>query len=179
MKMNRDGAVPNSTMPGEVPQMKYCWYTEMSLAEWGNGLAYYSELDPRSVYEVTGCYVTGSQAIYVRGYLWDGSRFSHRLTPGQRARFVRKWGLVRPESVRQPASPAEEASKGRLAAEYAQLKGRYAKLHRIIVGCEAGTPGFVPSCPLSLLRSQAAAMGQYLHCLEVRAAIEGVRLNGD
>ena len=31
-------------------------------------------------------------------------------------------------------------------------------------------------CPLHLLREQQSTMGQYLHCLELRAEIEGIEL---
>jgi len=172
--------------PDEVPEMKYCRYTEMGLSEWGNGLVYYKELDSRNVYEVTGCYVTESGGVYVRGYLWDGTRFSHRLTPGQRERFVRRWGLVRPCTdgsgvirLQRHADADSHAgdSKACLAWEYRQLKSRYGALHRLIVKCEAGTLGPVPACRLSLMERQASAMGEYLHCLEVRAEAEGVRLD--
>ena len=47
----------------------------------------------------------------------------------------------------------------------------------MIVKYEAGTLNFTPSCSLDLLKKQAAAMGQYLYCLEVRAQIEQVELS--
>ena len=46
----------------------------------------------------------------------------------------------------------------------------------MIVKYEAKTLNFEPSCDIGLLKSQASNMQQYLHCLEVRAEIEGVEL---
>lgn len=66
--------------------------------------------------------------------------------------------------------------KERFKAEYWQTKNRYDKLHRMITKCEAGTLNFTPACPISLLVQQKSNMGQYLHCLEVRAEIEGIDL---
>ena len=66
--------------------------------------------------------------------------------------------------------------KERFKAEYYQTKIRYDKLHKMVTKYEAGTLDFTPTCPISLLREQKAAMGQYLHCLEIRAEIEGVAL---
>ena len=66
--------------------------------------------------------------------------------------------------------------KERFMAEYWQTKIRYEKLHNMIVRYEAGTLDFEPKCPLSLLKSQKAAMGAYLYALEVRAEIEGIKL---
>ena len=66
--------------------------------------------------------------------------------------------------------------KERFQAEYRQTKIRYDKLHAMIVKADAGKLEFELTCPLELLKRQAAAMGQYLYCLEVRAQIEGVEL---
>lgn len=66
--------------------------------------------------------------------------------------------------------------KQRMLYEYRQLKDRYNKLHDMCVKYEAGTLDFTPNCSLELLTKQKAAMGHYLHCLEVRAQIEGVAL---
>jgi hypothetical protein len=66
--------------------------------------------------------------------------------------------------------------KERFKAEYHQTKIRYEKLHKMCIYYEAGTLDFEPTCSLELLNKQKAAMGQYLHCLEVRAQIEGVTL---
>lgn len=72
-----------------------------------------------------------------------------------------------------------ENYKERFKAEYRQTKIRYEKLHRMIVKHEAGTLNFKPSCPIEILRSQKASMGQYLYFLEVRAEIEGVDLGNE
>lgn len=66
--------------------------------------------------------------------------------------------------------------KERFRAEYHQTKTRYEKLHRMTIKYEAGTLDFTPDCPLSLLKEQKAAMGVYLHALEVRAEIEKIEL---
>lgn len=66
--------------------------------------------------------------------------------------------------------------KDRFKAEYYQTKIRYEKLHKMTIKYEAGTLGFEPSCSLSLLVEQKRNMGQYLHCLEVRAEIEHIEL---
>ena len=66
--------------------------------------------------------------------------------------------------------------KERFKAEYYQTKIRYEKLHNMIVKYEAGTLNFTPNCSLELLKRQAAAMGNYLYCLEMRALIEGIEL---
>ena len=66
--------------------------------------------------------------------------------------------------------------KVRMKNEYWQLKDRYSKLHNIITKYEAGTLDFELSCPVDLLREQKQAMGHYLHCLEIRAEIEDIKL---
>ena len=68
--------------------------------------------------------------------------------------------------------------KERFAAEYWQTKIRYDKLHRMVTKYEAGTLDFTPDCSIELLKQQKRAMGEYLHCLEVRAEIEGIKLYG-
>lgn len=79
------------------------------------------------------------------------------------------------------AMQAEPEYKTRFREEYWQLKERYEKLkvfnnkieaaahHNAIKEPEHDTPAY-------LLREQQAAMGEYLHILEVRAVIEGVEL---
>lgn len=69
-----------------------------------------------------------------------------------------------------------EDYKDRFKAEYYQTKLRYDKLHRMVTKYEAGTLDFTPDCPLELLKAQKKAMGEYLHTLEVRAEIEGIKL---
>lgn len=66
--------------------------------------------------------------------------------------------------------------KDRMREEYLQLKDRYNKLHRMVTKYEAGTLDFTPTCSLDLLKAQKKAMGEYLHCLEIRAEIEKVAL---
>jgi hypothetical protein len=76
--------------------------------------------------------------------------------------------------------------KERFVAEYLQTKIRYEKLKalntkikaweltRFGLGKKTEKPKF--DCPEELLREQQSLMGQYLHILEVRAAIEGIEL---
>ena len=66
--------------------------------------------------------------------------------------------------------------KDRFKAEYYQTKIRYERLHVMLVKYEAGTLGFEPTCPITLLREQAGVMGAYLYNLEVRAQMEGIEL---
>ena len=66
--------------------------------------------------------------------------------------------------------------KDRFKAEYMQTKIRYEKLHKMIVKYDAGTLDFEPNCTISLLKTQASAMGNYLYSLEVRAEIEQITL---
>lgn len=70
-----------------------------------------------------------------------------------------------------------EDYKERFRAEYFQTKIRYEKLHAMTIKYEAGTLNFTPSCSLELLNEQNRHMGNYLHCLEVRAEIEKIDLN--
>lgn len=70
----------------------------------------------------------------------------------------------------------DEKWKERMAEEYRFVKDKYDKLHKICIKAEAGTLDFTPNCSLDLLMEQKAAMGHYLHCLELRAEIEGVNL---
>jgi hypothetical protein len=76
--------------------------------------------------------------------------------------------------------------KERFKAEYRQTKIRYEKLKSFCNRIEASMrtcPGDTKrvqmpehDCPLDLLRDQQRAMGEYLHCLEIRAVIEGIDL---
>lgn len=76
--------------------------------------------------------------------------------------------------------------KERFKAEYSQTKIRYEKLKAFCNRIEAAMrtcPGDTKriempphDCPLELLRDQQRAMGEYLHCLEIRAVIEGIEL---
>lgn len=69
-----------------------------------------------------------------------------------------------------------EDYKERFKAEYYQTKIRYDKLHQMLVKHEAGVLDFKPTCPIAKLQEQKRYMGEYLRCLEVRAAIEGITL---
>jgi hypothetical protein len=66
--------------------------------------------------------------------------------------------------------------KERMKKEYWQLKDRYDKLHKMCTKYEACVLDFTPTCSLELLKQQKKAMGEYLHCLEIRAEIEKVNL---
>ena len=75
--------------------------------------------------------------------------------------------------------------RDRFVAEYIQLKIRYEKLKdfntRIEAavrtrGADVGVDEPEHDCPAGLLREQQAAMGEYLHLLEVRAKIEDIDL---
>lgn len=66
--------------------------------------------------------------------------------------------------------------KQRMADEYAALKDKYTKLHKMLVKYDAGKLDFELNCPVDLLRRQAKAMGEYLYVLEIRAEIEDVSL---
>ena len=75
--------------------------------------------------------------------------------------------------------------KARFVAEYHQTKIRYEKLKNFNTKIEAArvtqytkTAVEMPThdCPDELLREQQSVMGNYLHILEVRAAIEGIEL---
>ena len=71
---------------------------------------------------------------------------------------------------------ASEDWKDRVKAEYWQTQIRYERLHKMVIKVEAGTLPFQLNCPLELLKEQKRHMGEYLHCLEIRAEIEGVQL---
>ncbi len=77
--------------------------------------------------------------------------------------------------------------KERFKAEYYQTKIRYEKLKKFNTKIEAARkmaydigkykcPMPPHDCPDDLLREQQSIMGNYLHLLEVRAAIEGIDL---
>ena len=66
--------------------------------------------------------------------------------------------------------------KERFKAEYYQLKLRIDKLHRMCVKYATGELDFEPACSFELLTEQELHMRNYLHCLEVRAEIEGIAL---
>lgn len=75
--------------------------------------------------------------------------------------------------------------RDRFVAEYIQTKIRYEKLKDFNTKIEAsartrgldnGVDEPIHDCPAGLLREQQAAMGEYLHILEVRAKIEDIDL---
>ena len=66
--------------------------------------------------------------------------------------------------------------KERFKAEYYQAKIRHDKLCNMLVKNEAGTLGFEPSCPITVLDDQLYYMNEYLKSLEIRAEIEGIEL---
>lgn len=85
----------------------------------------------------------------------------------------------------------------RFQAEYWQTKIRYEKLKAILIRWEAfneneaniGYPGsyytdrlkealgFIPTCPYSMLKEQQIHMDEYLHSLELSAALEHISLS--
>lgn len=78
-----------------------------------------------------------------------------------------------------------ENYQDRFVAEYIQLKQRYEKLKHFNTKIEAatrtqhldnGVDEPLHDCPAGLLCEQQAAMGEYLHLLEVRAVIEDIDL---
>ena len=76
--------------------------------------------------------------------------------------------------------------KARFKAEYQQTKIRHEKLKAFCNRIEAAIRTERPDCksvempkydcPFDLLLDQQRAMGEYLHCLEMRAVIEGIEL---
>ena len=66
--------------------------------------------------------------------------------------------------------------KKRAQGEYYFVKDKYTKLHKVIIKREAGKLDFTPNCPIEQWKAQAAAMGQYLYQLEIKAVIEGIDL---
>lgn len=69
-----------------------------------------------------------------------------------------------------------EDYKVRMINEYKEVKERYQRLHTMLVRFDAGRLDFKPTCPIDLLREQAAVMGKYLYILEERAVIEDIEL---
>lgn len=73
--------------------------------------------------------------------------------------------------------------KERMAAEYCQTKIRSERLKKLNVRLEADALAHptpyeykLDGTPASLLRDQQRVMEEYLHILELRAVIEGVKL---
>lgn len=70
-----------------------------------------------------------------------------------------------------------EDYKLRMVKQYKELKGKYDKLHAMLVKYDAGKLDFTPTCPIDLLRRQASIMGKCLYILETRAVIEDIDLH--
>ena len=66
--------------------------------------------------------------------------------------------------------------RDRFKAEYYQTRIRFEKLRTMLDKYQAGTLDFEPDCPIDLLKEQSDYMLQYLRCLEIRSAIEGIKL---
>lgn len=71
--------------------------------------------------------------------------------------------------------------KARFVAEYRQTKIRYERLKKFCNRIEAALTHQkveMPKhdCDLELLRCQQRHMGEYLHCLEIRAVVEHIEL---
>ena len=126
------------------------------------------------------------------------------LTFGEAELIVRGLEVLKPveiENARKetlchtaPHSPYQATVEGMLSpdykerfkAEYSQTKIRYEKLKAFCNRIEAAMrtcPGDTKrvqmpehDCPFDLLHDQQRAMGEYLHCLEIRAVIEGIDL---
>ena len=71
--------------------------------------------------------------------------------------------------------------KDRMLAEYWQTKIRYRKLKAFANRIEAARLQKKPepqhSCSYDLLRKQQSIMGEYLHVLELRLAIDGLNID--
>ena len=71
--------------------------------------------------------------------------------------------------------------KDRMLAEYWQTKIRYRKLKAFANRIEAARLQEKPepqhSCSYDLLRKQQSIMGEYLHVLELRLAIDGMNID--
>ena len=69
--------------------------------------------------------------------------------------------------------------KDRFKAEYYQTRLRFEKLRTMLDKYQAGTLDFKPDCPIDLLNEQLRHMLRYLCCLEIRATIEEINLEGE
>ena len=70
-----------------------------------------------------------------------------------------------------------EDYKDRFKAEYAQTLIRIRKLNNMLNKYDEGTLGFIPDCPIYLLRNQSAYMQAYLRTMEERAEYEDIDLS--
>lgn len=80
--------------------------------------------------------------------------------------------LPNPETIEHYLKGFDYSSRS--IGEYWFVKDKYEKLHRMIVLREAGKLDFTPKCPMEQWKAQAAAMGEYLHQLEIKAAYEDI-----
>lgn len=67
--------------------------------------------------------------------------------------------------------------RDRFKAEYYQTRIRFEKLRNMLDKYQAGNLDFDPDCPIDLLNEQLRYMMRYLRCLEIRAEIEGIKLD--
>lgn len=67
--------------------------------------------------------------------------------------------------------------KERFKAEYLQTKIRYTELHIMLAKLKAGQLDFTSKFYKALLMEQKRHMGEYLRCLESRAAFENIELD--
>ena len=67
--------------------------------------------------------------------------------------------------------------KERFKGEYAQNIIRFRKLNNMLSKYDEITLDFTPSCPIDLLRNQAAYMNAYIKTLEKRAEYENIDLS--
>ena len=66
--------------------------------------------------------------------------------------------------------------KDRFLAEYYQTRIRRDKLSRMILKYNSGKLEFEPISSIYLLKTQLDAMNTYLNILELRAIIEGIKI---
>ena len=83
---------------------------------------------------------------------------------------------MHPKQEPEQVNAVPDTWQDRMKREYHETKERYEKLHRMITKYEAGVLEFTPNCSIELLKQQKRHMGEYLHDLEIRAEIEGVKL---
>ena len=71
---------------------------------------------------------------------------------------------------------ASDDYKERFKAEYYQLVIRFKKLQAMLEKWDKGELDFTPTCPKAAFNIQLRAMNLYIASLEVRAAIEDIKL---
>ena len=85
--------------------------------------------------------------------------------------FLKSESIDKPWLALQSSYDWEERLKG----EYLQLKDRLDKLHRTLVKIDAGTIDFKGKTTIPVLLTQEKHMANYLHTLEVRMELEGIK----